>query len=154
MFQLHVSQLDQQKISAAASKCLVTTQVRHTLFLIMLVPLFAVSLAQDDTAWSWIAEDVLYCMCNWLWLLSHCPCSKHSELTWPARDSWNKDREQLQQDLISSTGQVDELQAQLDELMARLVLMEYWVDMMVDLLAAISRYSRRVWVSPLLSNKN
>ena len=66
----------------------------------------------------------------------------------------NKDREQLQQDLISSTGQVDELQAQLDELMARLVLMEYWVDMMVDLLAAISRYSRRVWVSPLLSNKN
>ena len=37
----------------------------------------------------------------------------------------NKDREQLQQDLISSTGQVDELQAQLDELMARLVLMEY-----------------------------
>ena len=32
----------------------------------------------------------------------------------------NKDREWLQQDLISSTGQVDELHARLDELMARL----------------------------------
>lgn len=36
----------------------------------------------------------------------------------------NKDREQLQENLVTSTGQVDELQTQLDELMARLVLME------------------------------
>ena len=36
----------------------------------------------------------------------------------------NKDREQLQENLISSANQVDELHTQLDELMTRLVLME------------------------------
>ena len=36
----------------------------------------------------------------------------------------NKDREQLQDNLISSANQVDELHRQLDELMTRLALME------------------------------